>query len=436
MIHDLVFKDRRAQLLLHLRVLLHEFEEGALLPRILAGLGHHGLGHFGIGHGDLGLAAHFGQKQAKAHAAFGQRFMLVGRLHRAVIVAMLFGVLFMPQLMRNLVGFGGDQRCRQIELHQRVQLVQQRPLHHGARCAQVFRLKPFGDLCLQRVQAVGTVFPGQLIIDFSRLRTLHGLHRAGENGGLAGQMPGPVSLGEGHVDRYFIPRLGTGELFFEARNERAGAEHQRIVFRRPALERLAIHRPGKVDHDLIAVLGLGAFLAVFKGLGRAGQIGQSLVHGRSLGLHHQTLQHDVARIELRDRRQRLIDHLDNHILAFGPAFAAHHLDFGLQGRAVAAGIEMRFHRSVDGVLHRITHQARAELLAQHGHRNLALAEALHLDLGLRLDQLFLDLCVKLGRRHRDGVGALQTFVQGFGDLHRLVLLSSLGRAKGIPVSRR
>jgi hypothetical protein len=58
-----------------------------------------------------------------------------------------------------------------------------------------------------------------------------------------------------------------------------------------------------------------------------------------------------------------------------------------------------------------------ELLFQDRQRHLALAEALDLDLGLRLDQLFLDLRVQLGRRHGDGVAALEAFVQGLGDLH-------------------
>ncbi len=75
------------------------------------------------------------------------------------------------------------------------------------------------------------------------------------------------------------------------------------------------------------------------------------------------------------------------------------------------------HGAVDGVLHRIAEKTRAELLFQHGERHLALAEALHLDVGLRLDELFLDLGVQFGSGHRDGVRALQTFLLGLGDLH-------------------
>jgi hypothetical protein len=52
---------------------------------------------------------------------------------------------------------------------------------------------------------------------------------------------------------------------------------------------------------------------------------------------------------------------------------------------------MALHRAVDGFLHRVAQEAGAELLFQDRQRHLALAEALDLDLGLRLDQLGLDL---------------------------------------------
>ena len=52
-----VFKDRRAQLLLQLLVLLHEIEIGAFLPRILALGRKDGLRHLGVCHFHPGLAA-------------------------------------------------------------------------------------------------------------------------------------------------------------------------------------------------------------------------------------------------------------------------------------------------------------------------------------------------------------------------------------------
>ena len=83
---------------------------------------------------------------------------------------------------------------------------------------------------------------------------------------------------------------------------------------------------------------------------------------------------------------------------------------------------MAFHRRIDGFLHRIAHDALTELLFQDGHRDFALAKALDLNVGLRLDQLFVDLGVQFSRRHRDGVAALQSVFKGLGDLHSFVLL--------------
>jgi hypothetical protein len=162
-------KDRRAQLLLHLLVLLDELEIGALLPRIVAGLRQHGLRHFGIRHRHFGLAAHFGQHEAKANPALGQRLVLIRGINGTMVMTMLFRMLFMPQLMRDLRSLGLHQTRRQVELHHRIQLIQQRPLQHGARRALVFGFQTLRDLALQRGQILGPVFLGQLIINLPAL---------------------------------------------------------------------------------------------------------------------------------------------------------------------------------------------------------------------------------------------------------------------------
>ena len=265
-INNLVFKDRRPQLLLHLRVFLHEIKVSAFLTGVLAGLRQHGLGHFGIGHGHFGFAADFGQQQSKAHAADRKRFMLFRRLNRAVVVIMHLRVFFVPQLMRNLYGLGIHQRRWQIEFHHRIQLVQQGPLHHGAGGPFVFRLQPVCDLGLQGRQIFGAVFLGQFIVNFCRNRAFHGLHGAGENRRFAGQIFGTVFGREIDVDGHFVTSLGTDKLRLKAGDERIRPQNQRVVFRRAAVKHLAIDRAFEVDHDLIAVLGFGAFLAIFKRL--------------------------------------------------------------------------------------------------------------------------------------------------------------------------
>ncbi len=90
---------------------------------------------------------------------------------------------------------------------------------------------------------------------------------------------------------------------------------------------------------------------------------------------------------------------------------------------------MLAHGTVDGLLHDLAHEALAELLAEQGHRHLALAEAFHLDFGLRLDQLLLHLGIEIGGGDRDGVAALQALVQGLGHLHGIILLSWSAQAR-------
>jgi len=82
---------------------------------------------------------------------------------------------------------------------------------------------------------------------------------------------------------------------------------------------------------------------------------------------------------------------------------------------------MRLHRAVDSILHRLAQKAFPELLLEQLHRHLALAEALHLDIGLGLGQFLVDLGVKLVGGDGDLVAALEAFVQGLGDLHFIFL---------------
>ena len=130
MIHHLVFENRRPQLLLDRGVVLDEVKERPLLPRILPRGTQDRLRHLGIRHFDPGLAPHFGQHQPQPHPARRQRLVLVGHIHLVVIVVMHVRVFLVPQLMGNLSGLGIQQAGGQIERDQRIQLVQQCPLHH------------------------------------------------------------------------------------------------------------------------------------------------------------------------------------------------------------------------------------------------------------------------------------------------------------------
>ena len=71
-VHNLVFEDRRTQLLAHLRIVLDEFKELAFLTRVLTGLCHYRLRHLCIGDFDLGLLAKLCQQQTQTHAPLCQ----------------------------------------------------------------------------------------------------------------------------------------------------------------------------------------------------------------------------------------------------------------------------------------------------------------------------------------------------------------------------
>jgi len=130
-VNDLVFKDRRAHLLLHLLILLNELKELALLTRVLTRLIHDRLGHLGVGHFDFGFLTQLCEQQAKTHAAGCQLAVLVRGLDLGGIVAFNFGVILVPQLVGDLARFGIQQRGRQIEINHTVQRIQKAALHHG-----------------------------------------------------------------------------------------------------------------------------------------------------------------------------------------------------------------------------------------------------------------------------------------------------------------
>ena len=95
----------RSHLLLHLWIFLHKFKEFTLLTWILTGLIHHCLCHLRIRHLDLSFLTQFGQEKTQAHAALGQRIVLICRLNFRMIVALHVRVLVMPKLMSDLPCF-------------------------------------------------------------------------------------------------------------------------------------------------------------------------------------------------------------------------------------------------------------------------------------------------------------------------------------------
>jgi hypothetical protein len=135
-----------------------------------------------------------------------------------------------------------------------------------------------------------------------------------------------------------------------ARDERARAEHERVVLALAALERLAVDEAFEVDHDLIAFFRLRALAALLEVLRVLGQVFQRFGDGRFFGLHDQTLQRDARQVNVRDFRQRFVGHGHDHVHARLPGLAVLHLDLRLHRRTVARFLEQIRHRAVDGTL--------------------------------------------------------------------------------------
>ena len=349
--------------------------------------------------------------------------MFLGRLDLGVVMAFDIGVFVMPELMRDLPGLGLDQGRRQFKADLLIQLVEQRALGHLPRGARVFGAQPFADLAFQRLQVLGPELLGQLIVDLGGDGFLHLLDGAGENGRLAGQVFGPVFLGEGHLDLFLIALLDADQPLFEAGDERARPQFQREILGRAALEGLAIDAAHEIHHHLVALGGL-ALLGV-EILGRSGKAFERLLKiliGRGDG-HALKLERLV--VDIGDLGQLFIAQRHDDIVAFFPVLVDH-LHVGLCRRTVAGFLQVALHRAVDGLLHDLAHQPRAELLFEQRHRHLALAEPLHLDLGPCLFQLGIDAAFQVGPGDGDLVFALKALGQGFGDLHG----SSHGGARG------
>ncbi len=318
--------------------------------------------------------------------------------------------------MRDLLGFGVNQRRRQVKADLFVQRVQQVALHHSARSTGVFRFQTLSDLTFQRFKVLGTEFLGHLVVHFSSNRLFHFFDGASESRFLTGQVGSLILFREVHDDGLFFARLHADQLLFEAGDEGVGAQHQRVIFRRTAFEFFTVDGAFEVDHNLIAIFRLGTLFAGFEVLCGFGKACQRFFNGGVIGLNDHLFQLDLAQINFWNFGQFFVSHGNFDVIAFFPVFVGH-FDFGLHRGAIAGFFKMLCHGAIDAFLHRFAHDPLAELLFQQCHRNLALAEALHFDFGLRFGQLFVDLGFQFGGGHGDVVTAFQTFVQRLVDLH-------------------
>ena len=201
-----------------------------------------------------------------------------------------------------------DVHARVRQLHCRskfydiVQLVQQRAFLHRPCSPGIFCFQTLGDLAFQISQILGTEFLGQLIVDLGRNRRFDFLDGASEDGFFARQMLGLIILGEGHGHVFGFTGLAAHQLFFKPRDEAAGAQNQRVIFGRAAVELLAVNGADEIEYHLVAIFGSRAFVARFEILCSFGQIGQRFLDNRFIGLDDHTLQLNAAQVDFGDFR--------------------------------------------------------------------------------------------------------------------------------------
>ena len=82
------------------------------------------------------------EQQPQPHPTLRQPLVLVGRFDLGMVVAVVVGMLLVPELMRDLLRLDLDQARRQLEAQPLVERVHQPPLQDRPGRAGVFRREP------------------------------------------------------------------------------------------------------------------------------------------------------------------------------------------------------------------------------------------------------------------------------------------------------
>ncbi len=290
-----------------------------------------------------------------------------------------------------------------------VELVQQGALQLEAGHGVVARLQLALDGVLQAGEVGHAEGLGELVVQRRLDRGADLLHLDLELGLLALQAIHPVLLGEGHLQGDGGVGLGALQLFLEAGDELARAQHDLGVGGRAAFEFLAVDAADEIGHHHVAVLGLhGLAGAGLVGPVLRAEFGQSLVHLRVGRLIDGALQLellDVDRLELRDQLDlQLIDEISlarEHLVDVG---------FQLQVRLARRAQLVFFQRLLgalrQGLLDHLVHQGAAVDAADMRRRHLARAEPLEVETRRDLCDLGLEPLGQVGRRRPDLIDAV------------------------------
>ena len=417
-IDDLVFVQRGAQLGCGHHIVLDILDEPlAILGLILRRrLGDQPV-HLGFGHVHPVSRADFAEQQPQSHPAHRDRAVIVGILvdfgQRRDAVVLVAGLV--AQLLHDLGIFGLDHRARHLEIMRRSELVEQAALHVGAGQPVQFLLLLVADQVGQLLEAFQPEILGEILVDLGRRCGLDRGHLDVERRRLALQVGGRIIVGEGDVELLFVAQLDALQLLFEPGDQLARPDHHRHVGAGAAVERHAAGLADEINHNLVAFAGLMALLGVLEPLLAGRQLLQLGIDRRGIGLDRQSFEHQPVSRWGSDVGQRLQADANLGVLARGIAFVE--LDFGLHRRAQFLLAEQLLDAFLDRSAERVGHQLLAVHLADEVGRDLARAEAGHLD--LRRDPLDLALDPRLDVPGSDGqrVGALEAAIFRLDRVH-------------------
>ena len=333
-----------------------------------------------------------------------------------------FWVIFVPQLVSDLACFCIHKGRWQVKRYNAIKRVKQCTLRYGARCTSVFSFKTLSDLRFQTSKIFCAELFGQFIIHFRSPWRADLFDSAREYRVFASKVLCLIFSRERHCHVFFFASFDLDQALFEAGNERIGANNQWIIFGCAAVEWFAVYFSNKVHHDLVTIFGHAFFGLVCNRLRGCCEVIKCVLYRFVVGFDFQAIKFDFLEINFWHIRKTLIRHVDFNVVSLFPV-RIRHLDFWLRRWTITGCFHVLVHRAVDGFLHRFAHNALAELLAHHCHRNFAFAKALHFNVRLGFFQLFFNFYVHFGRSDRDRVTALKAFVQGLFNLHGISFFS-------------
>ena len=228
-------------------------------------------------------------------------------------------------------------------------------------------------------------------------------------------MLGLIIRREGHGDDTLVASLGAGQLLFKTGDKTPSADFQRRIFCLAAFKRLAIELAQEVDDQLITRLGGLTLRRVFKTLGRRCDTQHRLIN-RFIGHRHdQLFKLQTGEVRRGDRRQHFQCHRQRGVLTLLIAFAERDVRLGCRAQLLVS--DNLVQSLANGARERLLVQLRPVHLLEQIRRHLARAEARQTHRRRHPHDFAFDLGGNNRSRDRHRIGALQTFVRGFDNLH-------------------